>query len=125
MRHISLIFNKEFCEIEISGSKNNKTGIDFVSEWIKNIEESSLLSAKESPMLGKTVDESLTEDIEFIDRVAVSCYNIKEYKEHNQTPFIIHFKGGSLSNVVGEDQKKRIYGSHGFDKEIKKYLDDV
>jgi hypothetical protein len=102
--------------------KSNKSGIDFVSKWIKNIDESPLNRAKESPMLGKTVEEVGYEDVDNIKRVMVSCYTKKEYLMHNGEPFIAHFKGGSLSQSTEEDQRKRIYGTHGFDKEIEKYL---
>jgi len=105
--------------------KSNKSGIDFVSKWIANIDQSPLNKAKESPMLGKTVEEVGYEDIDAIKRVMVSCYTKKEYLTHNSEPFIAHFKGGSLSQSTEEDQRKRIYGTHGFDKEIDKYLRHV
>ena len=105
--------------------KSNHSGIGFVSKWIDKIEKSSLDKAKESPMLGKTVEEVGYDDIDTIKRVMVSCYTKKEFLASNGEPFIVHFKGGSLSQSTEEDQRKRIYGTHGFDIEIKKYLEDV
>lgn len=102
--------------------KNNSTGLQFVSNWIENIRQSSLDRAKESPMLGKTVKEFNLEDIYSIERVMVSCYTKKEYTRHKEAPYIAHFKGGSLSQIIEEDQRKRIFGTHGFDEEVKKYL---
>lgn len=121
--------SKENKEIPFLGSyiyiKSNPTGIQFVTEWIDNIEKSPLNRAKESPMLGKTLENYHYRDIHSVDRVMVSCYTKKEYDQHNQSPYIAHFKGGSLSKSTAEDQRKRIFGTHGFDNEIKKYLEDV
>ena len=104
--------------------KSNSFGLDFVSKWVENIENSPLNRAKESPMLTKTVREfNDKSQIDPIDRAMVSCYGMTEYNQLQQSPSIIHFKGSSLSGSLKEDQKKRIFGGHGFDKEVKKYLD--
>ena len=97
---------------------NNPTSKQFVIDWINNIENHNSNRAKESPMLGKTIEESNVE-VDNIPRLLVSCYNTKEY---NDTVYVIHLKGGSLSKDINQDTNKRIYGTHGFDSLVKKYL---
>ena len=106
---------------------NNPTSKQFITDWINNIrnhnsDKKSLeiygIPTKESPMLGKTVKESNIK-IDNIPRLLVSCYNKKEY---NDTVYVIHLKGGSLSKDINQDINKRIYGTHGFDSLVKKYL---
>lgn len=93
----------------------------FLTQWIKNIDQNSSNKAKESPMLAKTVSE-LNSVVSNIPRKKVSCYTIKEYNEDPENTFLVHFKGGSLSSDISTDIKKRIYGTHGFDKLVEKYL---
>ena len=57
-----------------------------------------------------------------IARTSVSCYTLKEYNNNPDSTYIVHFKGGSLSSNIDADIKKRIYGTHGFDKLVDKYL---
>lgn len=97
----------------------NSEGLEFVGHWIANIDNQNSSKAKESPMLGKTVKDHPHIKIHEIPRILVSCHNKKEY---NDNVFIIHLKGGSLSTTLEQDQNKRIYGTHGFDSLIKKYL---
>lgn len=95
-------------------------GLEFVGHWITNIANQNNSRAKESPMLGKTVNEHPYIKIYKTPRILVSCYNQKEYTDD---VFIAHLKGGSMSTNLEQDQNKRIYGTHGFDSLIKKYLD--
>lgn len=91
----------------------------FTQKWINNINNTSGFQARESPNLGKTVAENKNIRIEDIPRIKVSCFNKKEY---NPDVYIIHLKGSSLSDNIEQDNQKRIYGKHGFDELIKKYL---
>ena len=97
----------------------------FLEIWINLIDSNSSSRAKESPMLAKAVNEVGKDFIENIPRKLVSCYTKSEYDKSTVKPFIVHFKGGSLSPSVEADIKKRIYGTHGFDELIEKYLKDV
>lgn len=94
-------------------------GLSFVNKWITNIDNNNSNNAKESPMLSRTVRENGHMNIKNIPRLLVSCYNKNEY---NDDVFIVHLKGSSLSNDIEQDENKRIYGTHGFDSIIKKYL---
>ena len=108
--------------------KNDTMSKNFLKQWIYNIENSSSDRAKESPNLGKTYDSLSSEEkrkIVLVGRKYVSCYNIEEFKSMSPLPYIIHLKGGSLSKTIDEDIKKRIYGTHGFDKLVNLYLGDV
>jgi len=105
--------------------RNTEIGKRFVSTWIHNIENSTKQGAKESPALKGAVDSVDVKYIKRIDRVMVSCYNKTEYEKHNSEPFIIHFKGSSLSKDSNTNKNKRIFGRHGFDTEITKYMQYV
>jgi len=94
-------------------------GKAFMAKWINNINNTQGTTAKESPNLSTTVSEQSHIKIEDIPRLKVSCYNKEEY---NPDVYIIHLKGGSLSNDIEQDHKKRIYGNHGFDSLIERYL---
>ena len=93
----------------------------FIERWINNIDSNNSEQAKESPMLAKTVKE-FDNNVINIARASVSCYTIKEYNNNPDGTYIVHFKGGSLSSDIEADIKKRIYGTHGFDKLVDKYL---
>lgn len=97
----------------------DEDGKTFVLNWIDNINNSPGTNAKESPNLGRTVLEHSHMKIEDIPRLKVSCYNKEEY---NSDVYIIHLKGSSLSEDIMEDHRKRIFGNHGFDSLIEKYL---
>lgn len=105
--------------------KPTEKSYKFLDVWITFIDSNSSTRAKESPMLAKAVNEIGKDFIENIPRKLVSCYTKDEYDKSTVKPFIVHFKGGSLSSSVEADIKKRIYGTHGFDKLVKKYLKDV
>jgi len=97
----------------------NDEGLEFVGHWVTNIDNQNSSRAKESPMLGKTVEEHPYIKIHETPRLLVSCHNKKEY---TNDVFIIHLKGSSISKNTEQDQNNRIYGTHGFDSLIKKYL---
>jgi len=102
--------------------RNTIIGKRFVSRWIYNIENSTKAGAKESPALTEAVASVDTKYIKLIDRVMVSCYNKVEYEQYDSTPFIIHFKGGSISKNSDIDKNKRLFGTHGFNELVNKYL---
>ena len=102
--------------------RNTEIGKQFVSTWIRAIENSTKQGPKESPALKDAINSVDTKYIKRINRVMVSCYNKIEYKKYNLEPFIIHFKGGSLSKNSNTDKNKRLFGTHGFDVEVKKYM---
>jgi len=105
--------------------KPTEKSYKFLDIWTSLIDSNSSSRAKESPMLAKAVNEVGKDLIENIPRKLVSCYTKGEYDKSTVKPFIVHFKGGSLSSNVEADIKKRIYGTHGFDELVEKYLKDV
>ena len=94
---------------------------NFLNKWISYIDSNDTKTAKESPMLAKAVKETNIK-VQNVPRKLVSCYTKKEYEALNKQPYIIHFKGGSLSADIQTDIKKRIYGTHGFNELVNKYL---
>lgn len=102
---------------------NNDRTKEFIWKWIKNIDNNPTKRAKESPMLGKTVEEfrGVMYDLVIHDvpRVIVSCHTSQEF---NSDVSIIHLKGGSLSDDIEEDHSKRIHGTHGFGDLIERYI---
>ena len=105
--------------------QNNDIGKSFVKKWCQHIENSKISGAKESPALYETIKMCDPKYIKKIDRVMVSCYNKTEYNNCKNKPFIVHFKGRSLSENTHIDKQKRLFGGHGFNAEIEKYLHNV
>ena len=100
---------------------NNNISREFVKKWAINIDNNPSTRAKESPMLGKTILEFGEKiKVDDIPRITVSCYSKKEYDPNYV--YVIHLKGGSISKDIEQDHNNRIYGTHGFDSLIKKYL---
>jgi len=105
--------------------KPSDKSFNFLKCWINFIDTNESARAKESPMLAKAVLEIGKDNVRNIPRKLVSCYTKNEYDKATSKPYIVHFKGGSLSSTIEADINKRVYGTHGFNKLVSKYLNDV
>tara|TARA_R100000234_G_scaffold115976_2_gene92499 strand:+ start:16523 stop:18214 length:1692 start_codon:yes stop_codon:yes gene_type:complete len=94
---------------------NPKKGIEFINKWRQNIyedvryDQDGHLMARESPALGKTVEETSL-NIGGVDEHIVSASHEGMFNENTH---IIHFKGSSKSKNVKELYEKRL-GTSGF-----------
>jgi len=94
---------------------NPKKGIEFINKWRQNIyddvryDDDGHLMARESPALGKTVNET-TLNIGGIEEHIVSATHEGMFNENTH---IVHFKGSSKSKNVKQLYEKRL-GTSGF-----------
>jgi hypothetical protein len=108
-------------------SINNKSGIDFINQWIQNIKATAKLDkdghlvARESPALSETVKEMRTEfKIQDISEYVVSATHKDMLSDKTK---IVHFKGSSKASDIGELYDKRLSGRPVLYNLAKKYLE--
>jgi hypothetical protein len=107
--------------VVLQPNQNSRT---FLDRWIEIIDstrvvENGLIKAKESPALGFTVSELMSQVS--IGNVEFDVVSVTEAKNITDKTKIVHFKGSSISKDFEELYQKRVT-SRGFEEMVDKYL---